>query len=94
MGYRISYENGGIKTPVHEKKMIQKGTVVKLSICIVSLCLVGILHQSKELRRCFIPGNPDVTEAAVTELVDSIRQGDRFEDAITTFCRHIIDNGE
>ena len=95
MGYKISYENGGAKTEnITKQKFPRKQNVFRLGVFIVTAIFLILLHQSKSFRRFFIPGNPEVTEAAVVEFVESVRQGNRFEDAITAFCQQIIDNGK
>ena len=94
MGYRISYENGGIRTRISPPKNIGRkrflffGAVFALAIFMIAF------HQSSRVRRFFLPGNKAVTEAAVTELVESVQRGEHFEDAITAFCKQIIDNGQ
>ena len=37
-----------------------------------------------------LPGDPAVTEAALTEMIDRLRQGEAFGEAVTVFCKEII----
>jgi hypothetical protein len=95
VGYKISYENGGAKTEkITKSKFSRKQNVFRFGVFIVTAVLLLVLHRSKSFCRFFIPGNPEVTEAAVVEFVESVRQGNRFEDAVTAFCQQIIDNGK
>lgn len=90
MGYRINYDTVKIK---HEKKTNKKFPV--LLACTLGL-IVG-LHLSgaaEQIRTVLLPGDPDVTKYAITELVESLGEGESFSDAFTAFCQTIVSDGE
>ena len=37
-----------------------------------------------------LPGDPAVTEAALTEMIEKLSEGEAFSDAVTAFCKEII----
>jgi hypothetical protein len=45
-----------------------------------------------DIRKHLLPGDPEITEAALGQLIGDIQNGERFSEAITTFCREIIDS--
>ena len=40
-----------------------------------------------------LPGDPTVTKAALAELIESLKAGEAFPDAVTAFCREVIHSG-
>ena len=90
MGYRIRYQMkafGG-------KKQCQSGrfTFLKwISIVTCSVIAFGILSRAR-LYRCFLPGDPVVTEQALYGFISDIRKGNSLPDSVTVFCRYILDN--
>ena len=91
MGYQISYENGGSRKSVPDKPVMRKRKrIVYVFILSVAIAFV-VLLQNKSTRRYFLPGNPTVTEAAIENFVESIQSGAGIGDAVTTFCREVIE---
>lgn len=90
MAYRIDYENGAIKTEIRVK---QSGLKRILSfVCLVAL-LVGIAYAGwyrLRIRDLILPGNADLTQAAIDNMVNNLRSGQGAGEAITAFCREII----
>ena len=70
------------------KRYIALGLVIAL---ILSIFLLG---SEESVQRFLIPGDPEITKAAVTQFTQNIQQGDNFKQAITTFCREIIESAE
>ncbi len=62
--------------------------IFAITICI---SLFFALSNNK-VRTVLLPGNPQVTERALTELVENMRHGDSIKDAVTVFCREILEN--
>lgn len=82
-----------IRTPIHTR-MSQKNKrwiCLAVSACAIMLSLL-LFGKSKALRNFILPGNADVTEAALNTLVNDLRQGQPLGNAITTFCQEIFDN--
>ena len=95
MGYRIQYgqtmTKEEIKEPVDTKRMKPLLAIILL-ICIVFFFI--FLGGTETLRDCFIPGDPEITEAAVKMFIEDVREGESIGDAITAFCLEIIDNAD
>lgn len=93
MGYRIQYGREAIRTAIAEPvKMKEKrpGIVPFILITTAAVCL--LLQKGGALTDYFIPGNKEVTSAAFTTLIDNVKGGEPVADAVTAFCREIIDN--
>ena len=41
-----------------------------------------------------LPGDPAVTAAALENMVDNIKDGNSIAEAVTAFCREIVENAE
>lgn len=94
MGYRIQYEPNldykyRMAGKVNLKKLWIAGTFAALSIL-----LIAVLPSVRSFIWDFlIPGDPQVTTEAFSTLVSDICNGENFSDAVTVFCRQIINNG-
>ena len=53
---------------------------------------IGALYiiASSGVLRCLIPGDPDVTTAAFSNLVNEIGDGEPVREAFVNFCKEII----
>lgn len=94
MGYQILYESGGIKTKIPSGKKKQRKSTIEWAMILLPIVLLLALVKNSGFRRFILPGNKDVTEAAIIRLVDSIQRGDHLDEAVTAFCRQIIENKE
>lgn len=45
------------------------------------------------LRQVLLPGEETLTEAAFQDMMGDIRAGETLGDALTAFCREIVENG-
>jgi len=90
MGYRITYGQTLRKTnlPTNQKKTTMKKWIYFALVCVL---LVFALSFGT-VRRYLLPGDPVVTERALRELVSDLRTGEKVSDAVTAFCREILDN--
>ena len=70
------------------KRYIAFGLVIAL---ILGIFLLG---SREPVQTFLIPGDPEITKAAVMQFTQNIQQGDNFKEAITTFCREIIESAE
>lgn len=85
MGYKIRY---GLRIPAEKKRgRWQYVAAIVLAVVIALLC-VDIWNG----RQWLLPGDPQVTAQALDTMVDSIREGEPLGEAITCFCREIIEN--
>lgn len=90
MGYRITYESP-FKSE-NRKTFVKKTIYLKLISVVVIAFAVSFALFNTKLRRMILPGDPVVTERALSELVVDIREGQPVSDAVTAFCREILDN--
>ena len=85
MGYSIRY---GPRIPAEKKRgRWQCVAALILAGAIVLLC-VDIWNG----RQWLLPGDPQVTAQALETMAESIREGESLREAITCFCREIIEN--
>ena len=93
MGYRIVYGKTPEKTTFNDRKQ-QTGKRIAVwtaaLIAAVSICWIGWSHP--DIRQYILPGDPQVTGAALDQLIDDIRSGDPVSDAVAAFCKEIIDS--
>lgn len=95
MGYRIEYDpklkrKYPIKVRFGNRKMLLL-TVVVLGAFILGL--IGVNNRS-DFKNWLLPGNPQVTEAALSSMIADIRAGEHVKDAITAFCLEIMENAK
>ena len=92
MGYRIEYnpEKNNIYPETSTRKT--KWLIIALTV-VVALFVVQKIDINQEIKSFFIPGDPEVTSAAFSAMVENIRQGDHISDAVTAFCLEIIHKG-
>lgn len=88
MGYRITYGTVLQKVELSSpgKKQIKIGYVVAVSALILTLVLGCKYWQF------LLPGDSQVTERALHELAENLREGEQFSDAVTAFCREILES--
>lgn len=63
-------------------------------VAIFAVMLAALLIHFHGVPDFLIPGDPQVTKAAASVLVDDIRDGVAVKDAITTFCSMVLDGAE
>ena len=88
MAYQIRYTDASM---VKQDKIVRKPNVKLAIFACFALLLVSLL-QIKSVQNFFIPGDPEVTKAAFTSFTQELRAGKRLGDAITTFCRQVIES--
>ncbi len=59
-------------------------------LCVRSFWPAG----TEKLKEFLLPGEPSGTEAAFSNLVSNLKDGDRIGDAIAVFCGEIIDHAQ
>jgi hypothetical protein len=90
MAYQISYcgkMSKAVCRPNKETRPLYKWLLVS----VIAMLLVGALLR-KDVRRIFLPGNPDITEKALYDLAADIQEGQPVSDAFMVFCRQILDH--
>ena len=95
MGYTVQYGPESAAETAWKRKAGRKGRRFLLLLTI--LCAAAVFAVSgwtEDLGDLLIPGDPEVTKAAFSQLTEDLREGDPFRDAVITFCREIIDHAE
>jgi len=94
MGYRIAYRS-------YEKthfRNCKRSQIPKRWIAIGCTCLVlaasAVIWKYEAIRTFFLPGDPEVTAAAFGELVNCLRSGEDFREAVTAFCIEVLENAQ
>lgn len=90
MGYRITYKSTYMKNKTQDWQ--GKSNVLKWIFALIVCFFLLLAIFNTEVRRLFLPGDPVVTERALSELVVDIREGQPVSDAVTAFCREILEN--
>ena len=94
MGYQIRY--GQAHLPVENKRRYNLKWITGLCVFFVVLFLtiISFIPQFRfAIRSIILPGDPDVTAAALERLVEAVSDGEAIQTALTEFCREIIDHG-
>lgn len=92
MSYKIQYspETGYLYPQVRKQRTIHmKSWILPATAIVLALWL-----HFYGVPDFFIPGDPDVTKAATSVLVNEIQSGIAVNDAVTTFCKTILDGAE
>lgn len=95
MAYRIDYGTAG----THRKPLRHKLSAPAFKATIFVLILVASAVTVKLVgltwvRDVLLPGDPAVTAAALDNMTDGLRNGESLLDAVTAFCREIIENAQ
>ena len=91
MGYQIVYESVG-KIPQQKR---QRRTSIFAIAIVIMLVLCAITIKTVELewvQEVLLPGDPDITAAALDNMVADLRSGEGIVEAIKTFCMEIMEN--
>lgn len=89
MGYQIQYDSTIVKNVFDEKKSKNKRVYWLL---LATLLIVGLfVFDGKDW---FIPGDPEVTKAAVQEFQEDLKEGKNIGQAFSAFCKEIVDGAE
>ena len=95
MSYRIEY---GTAVPVKFQETKRKSHVRTLTALCILLFALGVgkfwPDGRQVLQKYLLPGEPTVTEAALSGLMSDLTQGTDLEQAMLTFCQQIIEHGK
>lgn len=93
MSYCIEYEPH--KNKLYPKFKVKKQrNLSKIIICITVLLAVVFACRAEPVRGWLIPGDPQVTSAAFSSMVEQMKQGASVQDAVTAFCVQVINGSE
>lgn len=95
MAYQIAYNpEDKKKYPIADHRKQNKKWMV-WSCC--TLLLIGMLAIPEiwgRVKHILLPGDAEQTAAAITSLVENVREGTPVGDAVTVFCREILKNAQ
>ena len=94
MAYQISYDNGSTRKK-NKVKIPDKRKILFRFVIVVIICTAGVflLNNGKErIWDYIIPGDPQITENALSDMAAEIKNGGSVREAIASFCREIISN--
>ena len=95
MGYRIEYGPAIPTQYVHNTKPVRIQSMTAVCLLLFSLTVrLFFPAGTAQLREYLLPGELTVTQQAVDTLMDNIRNGESFENSVTTFCKYIIAHDE
>ena len=86
MGYRIAYS---VETT--RKFPIRTGRRIPYIWIATAAIMIGLLAGGW---KWLLPGDPEVTHAALAGLAEDIREGEPLGRAVTAFCQEIVDNAK
>ena len=89
MSYRIQYDT---KKHPWQKRLKRQRYVLPVGIICISLLTLGYFGMDK--LQFLLPGDPSVTAAALDNMTNSLQEGETLQEAITAFCREILDNAQ
>lgn len=94
MAYRIDYGSSGKR---YRKIRRLPPSAYKTLFVIAALVIVALsikIFGLSWIRQILLPGDPDVTAAALENMTDGLKNGESILEAVTTFCREIIANAQ
>ena len=92
MGYSISYEKCGRAIKVSRKQPKSKNKFSPTLVILLIVLALFFLAQNQDARLMMLPGNGAVTASALEDFVATVQKGEGICEAVTTFCKEIIDN--
>ena len=95
MAYRIQYGSDP-KFKTHWDRPFRKHRTAIISAIIAAVLLIcaTVPQVQRGIRELILPGDPSITEAALTAFVDNLKTGEPMDEAFAAFCRDIISNAE
>jgi len=89
MGYRIEYGQQIIRKQISNRTKKRGKTAAVVTVAMLTIGILGAKFNPEVL----LPGDKAVTAMALQTLVEDLKTGERFADAVTTFCITIVENG-
>ena len=88
MGYKVTYPQMGKQKYRQRRKLPKKSILVGASFAFIGAILLWTVWE-KGLS-WLLPGDPVVTEFALQEMIDRLRDGEGLGQAVVTFCREVV----
>lgn len=90
MGYRITYSNGIIEKKLFRDRRINWKRIPVIFATLAVAVTLAVPSGRLWLRNILLPGDEDVTAAALESLVEDLYSGESVGEAVQTFCREIL----
>ena len=90
MCYQITYDRGSVRRKKILLSRVKRKRLAIAAIILVIAVVLAVPSGRLWIRDLLLPGNEQITAAALEQLVQDIHQGRGFAEAITTFCQQII----
>lgn len=93
MGYRITYENGVIRKRIVRIRRFKWKPWSAGVIATVFVLMLMLPSGRLWIRNLLLPGDEEVTAAALESMVSNLRSGESVGETLEVFCKEIIAGG-
>ena len=90
MGYRIVYHGSEAKKTQAKRKRFCKKRIAIGVIVVLLGAVIAIPKVRNGMRDLLLPGDEQITLAALEGMVADLKEGEPISEALETFCREII----
>ena len=95
MGYQIRYGATMVKEYVKDRRKFRLSRVNARVIIVGLVVLLGVIFCLQEnVQNFLLPGNSQVTRAAISGLVSDLKSGISLSDCVEAFCVEIVDGAK
>jgi len=91
MSYYVEY-NPELRKHYPPKRKKQNKPTVSIVI-LLTVAVAAYISVQSGLVRYLIPGNPEITTVAFSQLIEQVVSGKPIRQSVITFCEEIIANG-
>ncbi len=94
MSYKIRYKSKAMKG--NQYFDITSSLSVKI-IAMIAVLIFGcsiLIYQYMKADKDLLRKNKEITQIAVSNMIEDMREGKSMKEAITAFCQEIIDHGK
>lgn len=92
MSYYVEY-NPELKSQYPSITKREKKLPVKGILLLLLVAVAGYMLLSSGVLQFFVPGDPEVTTTAFSDLVERVGTGEPVREAVRTFFQEVIVNG-
>ena len=90
MSYKIVYGSQMHRVPIKGK-----GSPMAVGIAVFLILVLYLAAGAGErFRELLLPGDAAVTGAALQNMVENLKDGEDLSDAVTAFCKEIVENAQ
>lgn len=95
MAYRIDYGAESRREFLGSQSGLSFRVLTAALLVAFSLVVTKTWPEGRErLQQALLPGEPSRTEQAFTAMAERISQGEPVGEAVTAFCREVLENAE